>query len=290
MLVNEFIFSFEIRPGLGRERRAVTYLEYVPCEALRPYVRFLWRLKGSGDPNRPERIVPDGSAEIVINSGDVFTRLHANGHSHAQPEILLVGQITRALHLAAGSLVDVLGIRFRPEGLRAFVGVAMRETVENDIRLHDANRELARRLDATRCNGSDCSTLAACESALLSSILERSSARAARRLLHQASMLLEDPRIGVESAAGMTGVGRRTLERLFHSEIGLSPKLYQRLRRLQRALRLKEREPARMWAAIAAAAGYSDQPHLVREFRSIVGLSPEQFVRARTAMSGFFSG
>ncbi|MNG36878.1 Helix-turn-helix domain protein [compost metagenome] len=45
--------------------------------------------------------------------------------------------------------------------------------------------------------------------------------------------------------------------------------------RFDRVLALAADDPARAWADIALAAGYSDQAHLSREFSALAGLSPQ---------------
>jgi AraC-like DNA-binding protein len=41
------------------------------------------------------------------------------------------------------------------------------------------------------------------------------------------------------------------------------------------------------WAGLAADLGYSDQSHLVAEFRSLTGLTPGRWIAARRAGSKF---
>jgi AraC-like DNA-binding protein len=35
------------------------------------------------------------------------------------------------------------------------------------------------------------------------------------------------------------------------------------------------------WAGVAARHGYADQPHLVGEFRQLVGVTPTEYLRSR---------
>ncbi|MEU3459997.1 helix-turn-helix domain-containing protein [Streptomyces sp. NPDC006733] len=76
-----------------------------------------------------------------------------------------------------------------------------------------------------------------------------------------------------------TGWGWRQLENRFREEIGLTPKGAARVLRLRKVLRLlSENLPA---ACVAAECGFSDQAHLNREFKAMIGRTPRQFVLAR---------
>jgi AraC-like DNA-binding protein len=81
-------------------------------------------------------------------------------------------------------------------------------------------------------------------------------------------------RVG-DLAAG-TGWSRRHFVNRFRAEVGLPPKVAARVVRFQRASRLLGTGvPA---AVAAAACGYTDQSHLVREFRALAGVTPGAFV------------
>jgi len=77
----------------------------------------------------------------------------------------------------------------------------------------------------------------------------------------------------------------KRLIRLFRAEVGLSPKEYARVRRLQAALR-QLGAGATGGAHIAAHIGYFDQSHFVREFRSFTGMTPTQYRRQRILLPG----
>ena len=79
----------------------------------------------------------------------------------------------------------------------------------------------------------------------------------------------------------------RTLQRLLHKRIGLSPKWLIRRRRLQEAAeRLRTGEEL---SGIAAGLGYADQAHFTRDWRRATGLTPGQFA-ARFRADGQRSG
>jgi AraC-like DNA-binding protein len=62
-------------------------------------------------------------------------------------------------------------------------------------------------------------------------------------------------------------------------EVGLAPRRLLRIVRLHRvpgACHLRPR-----WADLAADAGYADQHHLVREFRSLLGETPVSWLARR---------
>jgi AraC-like DNA-binding protein len=73
------------------------------------------------------------------------------------------------------------------------------------------------------------------------------------------------------------GYSHRRFIVLFRRAVGLSPKLYCRVLRFQRAIESGAADPAAAWVELALEAGYSDQPHLSREFRQITGLAPSEY-------------
>jgi transcriptional regulator GlxA family with amidase domain len=81
--------------------------------------------------------------------------------------------------------------------------------------------------------------------------------------------------------AAELGLSVRTLERRFRENLGLSPKKYQRITRIAKVLDLLHSREGD-WAGIAGLAGYYDQSHLIDDCHSILGRSPERFLRTVT--------
>ncbi|MGW0534876.1 helix-turn-helix domain-containing protein [Streptomyces sp. NPDC003032] len=86
--------------------------------------------------------------------------------------------------------------------------------------------------------------------------------------------------VPVHLLARECGWSERHLERRFEQQIGLLPKEASRVLRLRAALRLTA--GGHPGAIAASLSGYSDQPHLSREFKSMTGWTMSRFLRART--------
>ncbi len=78
----------------------------------------------------------------------------------------------------------------------------------------------------------------------------------------------------VEAAALRAGCSTRSLRTWFHDHVGLSPVRWARVRRVRHAMRFAavQRDGTRLDGAhVAHLAGFSDQAHLCRDFRSVTG-------------------
>jgi AraC-like DNA-binding protein len=185
-------------------------------------------------------------------------------------------------------------IRFRPAGAYPFLGFAAEAITDVVGHLDDVLGEPIGRLR-------DC-VLEASDPAGRVAVIERwLLERAGTRLdLHPAvtyacDRLLAPGGLRISDVVGELGYSERHVLALFRRWVGLSPKQYGRIRRFQHVLRTVVRpgtspadppdaHPAARpvepdWAAVAAAHGYYDQSHLVRDFRELSGLTPGGYLR-----------
>ena len=88
-------------------------------------------------------------------------------------------------------------------------------------------------------------------------------------------------------------LGCRTKVRHFNREfskyIGTSPKEYLRIVRFQRLLHLLQNNPGTELTELAYGCGFCDSSHLVKEFRSLTGCTPTEYLQSRKPHSTFFS-
>jgi AraC-like DNA-binding protein len=266
------------------------YREYAPSPAVRGFVHCVWTLEGDAAELHGEAqpIVPDGRTELILHFGDRFERLHPDGRIERQPGLLFAGQLTSTLVLRPTGRISVAGIRLHPHGAAAFTRQPQREFVGVTVGLEDVSRELYRSLLEIRDSARSPEDAAGRVQHSLSRLA------ASSRLDARVSQVVESIQrshgdVSIETLSRRIGLTRRHLERQFGELIGVSPKRLAKIVRLQRALQvLDASDGAAKGAVTAAACGYADQAHFIRECQDICGRAPGAHLLRRGELTGFF--
>ncbi|HTU62777.1 MAG TPA: helix-turn-helix domain-containing protein [Polyangiales bacterium] len=256
------------------------YRELPPAPALRPFIECYWRATSHGQPAfRPtELLVPDLRIEVIFNPGEPW-RWNAQETS----ALTCIGMRGHALSIQQPGRLDHFAVRFRPGGLAAFSGIPLAELTGRcwEMRCIWPNAdELAERLYDARTDDERMRLMDACLLRMLAPARDDQ-----QRALHAARTLSQSH--GMTSIAELAesyGLHYKRLERLFARHVGLSPKHFARVARLQHVLDLSTTRPRRALSELAAEGGYSDQAHFNRDFRALIGRSPGQFFAERFAV------
>jgi AraC-like DNA-binding protein len=203
----------------------------------------------------------------------------ANGGVHLAPRCVLVGpHIRRREDLIWTGHLKMFTIRFTAVGFRALFGMPANAICNYagsaQAVLGDAVVELENRL----AESSDTELGLVAERYLLKR-LKRSRATmdggVAARIVR--TLRARHGGVGVAEMAGRYGLSVRQVERVFQEQVGMSPKVFGRLERLKLAMAMGAKDARLDWAGVAAAAGYYDQSHMVREYRELNGATPVEF-------------
>lgn len=268
--------------GMGR----FEYREFAPRAELAPFVRTIWRIDATevrGEPRIVEPVLPDGCVEWILHFGDPFAIRREDGVLERQSSHLIAGPSTRSTFLERGDESQVLGIRFAP-GAASALGLPPLESLVDhvvDVAALDMPR-LERARDAIEA-APDSERIARLERGLLETFDTRRG--------RENSFLA--PRLGtqtrVSDLAKDLGVSTRTLERRFARDVGFPPATLRAIERFRDALDLIDTRPGERLVDIALRAGYSDEPHLCREFRRFAGITPATYRRQRAELTRAFA-
>jgi len=263
------------------------YRELEPAPALRPYVECYWRATSVAAPGfRPrEPLVPDLRIELIFNAGAAWHWFEAPVEPSQRAAVLsCIGMRGSSLAIQQPGRLDHFAIRFRPAGLASFVQVPLGELTQRCWDMRElwmaGAQELEQRLAEA---GDDAARVAAADAFLLRRLAR--DGRDAELARHAAQLLsASHGGLSIERLAAGHGVSYKRLERVFARDVGLSPKHFARVARVQRALELSTLRPGMALAELAAHSGYADQAHFGREFSRLIGISPRAFFAADFAV------
>jgi AraC-like DNA-binding protein len=250
-----------------------------PALALRPFVSRVWAID-DGDASPPpaarERVLPTGEMHLVIRLSERPVRLYPNAGAtaHAVGLATVSGMRSESYVREVSAPVRSVGVQLHPTACPILLGVPADELAGRHWALDDfwgaaALRIREQLLDAGR----------------LERQLDRFDALLAARVprvhaLHPAvALALEGFAAGelVGEVVRASGRSHRAFIGLFRRAMGVTPKVHCRLQRFQRVIRRLASDPTAPWSDVALDAGYSDQPHFVREFRKLSGVTPGEY-------------
>jgi AraC-like DNA-binding protein len=258
---------------------AVTAYTPLDGDPLREVLQRAWLFNGTTAMPR-ERVFPDGTLEIVLQLNASY-RPAGDDAAAPYPVLSAGGMRTAPLTIENdGRPVRVLGLVLRPPGAFALLRTPLHELTDRDVDLHDVIGRAAADF-GERCT--QASTDAHCMTASLDWIRGR-LVRAPEPRAPVASALaqLEAGRgdLAIASLEALSGASRARFAAAFRDQVGVTPKRFARILRFRRALELLDASEAPL-GAIAAQAGYYDQPHMNAEFRVHAGLTPQGYRRAQ---------
>lgn len=253
-----------MKDAIGRCPRRLTkslivYRTYIPQLPLSHFVDRFWSTEGYDPPHAKERALPTSTTQLIINLLDDEMRVYGRqDHDRSQS---FRGALIRGAHsgyfvIDTAQQSSVMGVHFKPGGAFPFIGLPAGE-------LRDAHVSL----DALwRPDADD----------LRDRLLEAQTLEVRFRILEQAlwarveKPLARHPAVAfalkefrsvphtrrISEVTSQVGLSQRRFIQIFSEEVGLTPKLFCRIRRFQEVVRLIESRKRVEWAEIALACGY----------------------------------
>ena len=253
------------------------YAEYPSPDDLRRHVQCLWVLRDDAPDTAIQTIWPDGRCELLAELG-VPLRLHdSNGTIRADQPLCFAAQQLGPIRLQATGPVLCLGVRLSPACNGLIAGRQLPALRDQAPELHTLDPAFA---DGFHAAARTCTETGSPES-LWMLMRSRCADFAPDTLAERAVEALDEAEgdLRISDLAARLGVGLRTLQMRFLDAVGVTPKEYARMRRLQALLHTLDTERASI-ADAAAHHGYSDQAHATRDLLHWTGTTPARLVRA----------
>ena len=222
-----------------------------------------------------ERILPNGAAHLMINLAEDQFRTYSGSNCermHTTHGAVLAGPHGCATVLDTREFQWLIAVEFRMGGAASFFRGPLDEMSDQSIGLDDLwgiDGYLLREqlLEASTPQA----RLGILEVALLRHFSKRTDLS-----IRRATALLESG-LPVSDTARRLGFLPRTFTRRFRDQVGLTPKRFARVRRMQEIIRSLRSTECADWSDLAAGYGFTDQAHLIHDFRDLTGITPTAY-------------
>ncbi len=246
--------------------------------ALAPFVEALWYVE-KRVPHGRERVLPSGGMQLLVNLGEDELRSTHGATVRRTRGAALQGANAEPVVIDTAHRETIMGVAFRPGGAYPFFPAPASATrgdlVEVDALWEPDGALLRERLLEA---ATPAEKLRELEVVLLAHVICPLAPDRARAF----AVAALDYGMAVDAVADRLGMTPKRLARRFAGEVGLTPKLFARVRRFQRLLLAVADGVAVDWARLAAECGYYDQAHLIHDFRAFSGMTPGAY-QARSA-------
>jgi AraC-like DNA-binding protein len=228
-----------------------------PHAALAAHVSSYWSVRLEGQ-SQTVRSLPDGCSDLAFDLAAV------------EPVAYVTGPQQRANTFEVKGRVELFGVRFLPAGATLLLAAPVTHRdlwVPLSKWLGSEAYELEHAVARAQDN--------AARAGILDELLVQRLAAGSldTRLSKAVALVFQSAGTAkIAALAKAAAASERTLSRLFEEHVGLAPKRFCRVVRFQHLLRRLGKDPD--WTAFAADLGYSDQAHMIREFKELFGCTP----------------
>lgn len=190
---------------------------------------------------------------------------------------VLFGQQTEVTKRYVGNNFLLIQVVFKPGGLYKITGIPSNLLTNQYI---DAETVFSMEIKSVNEKINECKSfpqmIAVVESFLLHEMKKKSYTLnpldIATSNLFSSSMIPT-----VDALAKESYQSTRNFERHFVQRMGVSPKYFLKVLRFEKAFRMKNLNPELDWLSIALDCGFYDHQHLVKDYKSLTGYSPNLF-------------
>lgn len=260
---------------------------FPPDDSLTPYVNGYLFSSYTLDGTEKPFFTPKGTAALVIN----IEISESSYLEYPKPDVklyfekyapYLFGQMSRLGKSHLDGQFAPFVIVFTPTGLYQFLDEPSNQMTDKAYKLEDLGyHELANKLKnlfATASRVEDCiPELNRILSDYFSTKTFKSPAFDMAPVANE--ILLSNGLVSLDALIDRLKINPRTFQIQFKNQVGLSPKLFCRITRFNSLLVALDQNPKADLLELALDFGYSDNPHLYKDFKQFVGMTPRQYLR-----------
>ncbi|HPI19708.1 MAG TPA: helix-turn-helix domain-containing protein [Candidatus Kapabacteria bacterium] len=250
-----------------------------PNKFLEQYIDYYWVFETERYQNIDSQLVyPLGNMEMMFHYGTPFLYSKNESEYIKQPDALLCCQKLSSINVIPAGKIGMIAVYFKPFGASLFFDLSYSELNNTNL---DLGAIIGDKYKTTREKLGMASNLnkriAIIENFLLNHYNNKRYYEI--EILSKCIEIIDTNfgMISIDDLANETCITNKQLDRYFNKRIGLAPKQYIRIKKINYAIAMLRTKRQMNLTQIALETGFYDQAHFTNDFKKITGINPKKF-------------
>jgi AraC-like DNA-binding protein len=270
----------------------MNYVPYHPKGELEDCIETIFYVESYNPEHRIERLIPDGYSSLVMELDDQERYVYDNDTS----EVLQTCQVSwvsgifdEFISISSLNQTELMAVRFKPGGLFPFIDSDvhyMKNRIIPSIDLFGSEINTLRK-DIIKVN--DPLKKISLFEQWLKKVKNNMNKDHNPKIMAAMKMIINDPSAQqIKTLASKSGYSNKHFIQLFKKEIGVTPKIFQRILKFNQIIPKIQNKEKLSWTSISHECGYFDQAHFIHDFKKFSGFNPTSFLDESFDRLNFF--
>lgn len=257
-------------------------MQFSPSKELSPFIKHYLFLDNTETAVQRFRLFSDGNTGIVFSvKSKLISGINKYEIKEYLPASFLYGQLNGFKDLYSENEIALIIVVFQPNGIHQLLGIPAHEFLDSIIPVEDVFDKKIKILEESLFKQNNQMRAELLNSFFYSLIASKTTSN--QFLIdHSLNFIIKNKgQFSIKQLVEYTGYTERHLERKFKECIGLNPKKFGNVVRLHHFLKLlKDKPDDTNLTTICYDAGFSDQSHLIKDFKKHTGITPTEYVHS----------
>ncbi|OMQ08540.1 helix-turn-helix domain-containing protein [[Flexibacter] sp. ATCC 35103] len=255
-------------------------MQVSPQKELAPYIKHYLFLDNATTAIQKLRLFSDGNTGVVFSlKSKLISGLNKYEAKEYLPASFLYGQLNGFKDIYSDNEITLIIVVFQPNGIHQLLGIPANEFQDAIIPVEDVFGQKIAVLQEKLSEQNNQSRVTLLNQFFRNQIITKP---VSNQFIINNSLdfiIANKGDFSIKQLVNYTGYTERHLERKFKECIGLNPKKFGNIIRLHHFLKLlKDKSEDINLTTICYDAGFSDQSHLIKEFRKHTGITPKEYL------------
>ena len=285
-------------PGINKT--GIRYLEddisiryFYPAADLRLFIKYHWivQVKDTKNFSKLSQISPSGYPELIFHFGDCVSVCCSGERTpKVSYDSFIAGQITHPIQLQFKNNIRSLCVKLQPYALKALFNINSSEFTNRATSLNEINPKMQKNIYEQLSGANNDNMRIGIIENHLRKLLKMNYDSINSETCDAIIYLKNNINRNTQGLDQLMHISSRTMQRRIMKDVGLSPKMLERIFRFNKAYHLLKHNRNFDLQDVSFYLGYYDLSHLINEFKEFTGRSPVNYFKKEDIYNNFFAG